>query len=426
MKRIEEAAICNHRLLRANPRDPQALSELGGMAHLRQRHLEAEHHYGEALSIDPHFKEAKLNLASLYLDTQRPEEAERLCREVLAGDPENGRARFSLAGALLAQERWPEAWPYFEVRDSLPVAPPRQARRWMGEPLEGKTLLVLGEWGIGDHIQFARYGALLKSRGAAQVIFGAPAPLKRLLARVDGIDRVTDDMTKATDADLWAPLMTLPSLFGTTPETLKDTLPQGLPYIRLKGSRPARRAKNAPLKVGIFWAGGHHDGPLDIARIDAQRSMDLSIVLPLMFAAELRERVAWTILQKDRRPDYLTDTARAAGWTDPFAEDAPSPPADLLDTAEIIAALDLVIGVDSALIHLAAGQKIPTWMIDRANHCWRWRPGREDSDWYPGMLRIFRQETLGDWGPVLARVRAALGEMAGADEKAGNTRRAAP
>jgi Flp pilus assembly protein TadD len=426
MKRIEEAAICNHRLLRVSPRDPQALSELGGMAHLRQRHLEAEHHYAEALAIDANFKEAKLNLASLYLDTQRPEDAERLCREVLASDPENGRARFSLAGALLAQERWPEAWPYFEVRDALPVAPPAQARRWMGEPLAGQTILVLGEWGIGDHIQFARYAALLKSRGAAQVIFGAPAPLRRLLARVDGIDRVTDDMTTATDADLWAPLMTLPSLFGTTPETLKDSLPQGLPYIRLQAGRPARRAKDAPLKVGIFWAGGHHDGPLDIARIDAQRSMDISTVLPLMFAAELQGRVAWTILQKDRRPDYLTDMARAAGWTDPFAEDAPAPPADLLDTAEIMAGLDLVIGVDSALIHLAAGQKIPTWMIDRGNHCWRWRPGREDSDWYPGMLRIFRQETLGVWDPVLARVRAALGEMTGLGEKVAKTRRAAP
>jgi Flp pilus assembly protein TadD len=413
MKRIEEAAICNHRLLRVSPRDLQALSELGGMAHLRQRHLEAEHHYAEALAIDPAFQEAKLNLASLYLDTQRPKEAERLCREVLAREPDHGRARFSLAGALLAQERWPEAWPYFEVRDALPVAPPPQARRWMGEPLGGKTILVLGEWGIGDHIQFARYAALLKARGAGTVMFGAPTLLTRLLQRVDGIDKVTHDMTKATEADLWAPLMTLPALFGTTPETLKESLPQGLPYIRLdRPRRPARQAKTAPLKVGIFWAGGHHDGPLDIARIDAQRSVDLTTVLPLMFAAELQGRVAWTILQKDRRPDYLTDMARTAGWTDPFAEDAPAPPADLLDTAEIIAGLDLVIGVDSALIHLAGGLNIPTWMIDRGNHCWRWRPGREDSDWYPGVLRIFRQDSLGDWAPVLARVRAALGEMA--------------
>jgi len=413
MKRIEEAAICNHRLLRVSPRDPQALSELGGMAHLRQRHLEAEHHYAEALAIDPKFQEAQLNLASLYLDTQRPEGAERLCREVLARDPGNGRARFSLAGALLAQERWPEAWPYFEVRDALPVAPPPQAQRWLGDPLKGKTIIVLGEWGIGDHIQFARYAALLKARGAAKVMFGAPTLLTRLLERVDGVDKVTHDMTQASEAALWAPLMTLPALFGTTPETLKDTLPEGLPYIRLEHPRrPARRAKDAPLKVGIFWAGGHHDGPLDIARIDAQRSLDQAQVLPLMFAAELQGRVAWTILQKDRRPDYLTDMARAAGWTDPFAEDGAAAPADMLDTAEIIARLDLVIGVDSALIHLAGALNIPTWMIDRGAHCWRWRPGREDSDWYPGVLRIFRQETLGDWEPVLARVRAALGEMA--------------
>jgi Flp pilus assembly protein TadD len=427
MKRIEEAAICNHRLLRVSPRDLQALSELGGMAHLRQRHLEAEHHYAEALAIDPTFQEAKLNLASLYLDTQRPEAAERLCREVLARAPDHGRARFSLAGALLAQERWPEAWPYFEVRDALPVAPPPQARRWMGEPLAGKAILVLGEWGIGDHIQFARYAALLKARGAGEVIFGAPRALIRLLTRIDGIDRATDDMTRATDADLWAPLMTLPSLFGTTPETLKETLPRGLPYIRLDRPRAAgRRGKGARLKVGIFWAGGHHDGPLDIARIDAQRSLELPRVLPLMLADELKDRVTWTVLQRDRRPDYLTDMARAAGWNDPFVSGAPSPPTDMLDTAEIIAGLDLVIGVDSALIHLAAGQNIPTWMIDRANHCWRWRPGREDSDWYPGVLRIFRQESLGDWEPVLTKVRMALGDLAGVGEMVGKTRRRAP
>jgi tetratricopeptide (TPR) repeat protein len=412
MKRIEEAAICNHRLLRAHPRDAKALNELGGMAHLNQRRLEAEHHYGEALAIDPNFKEAKLNLASLYLDTARPQAAERLCREVLAREPDDRRARFSLAGALLAQERWGEAWPYFAERGPLPVDPPPHARRWMGEPLEGRTLLVLGEWGIGDYIQFARYAALLKARGAARVIFGAPTLLTRLLERVDGVDKVTHDMTTAAEADLWAPLMTLPALFGTTPDTLKDSLPQGLPYIRLDRPRRPARAEDAPLRVGLFWAGGHHDGPLDLARIDAQRSLDLHQLLPLMFAGELQGCVVWTILQKDRRPDYLTDMARAAGWTDPFALGAPSLPADLLDTADIIADLDLVIGVDSALIHLAGGLNIPTWMIDRANHCWRWRPGRQDSDWYPGVLRIFRQETLGDWDPVLARVRAALGEMA--------------
>ncbi len=141
--------------------------------------------------------------------------------------------------------------------------------------------------------------------------------------------------------------------------------------------------------------------------IDARRSIPFATIQPLLTAPALKGRVGWTILQRDRRPDDLGALAQHHGWRDPFGEPAAEPPGDFLDTAVIIAGLDLVIGVDSALIHLAAGLGRPTWMLDRFDPCWRWLGDREDTDWYP-TLRIFRQRRRADWGEVLSRVQESL------------------
>jgi hypothetical protein len=351
------------------------------------------------------------------LDRARPDLSEIAAREAVELAPESPRARLALSNALLAQGRWIEAWPGYEHRLTLPIpAADFQVPRWRGEPLTGRRILVVGDQGLGDHIQFARYGALLKDQGALEVIFAVARPLARLLARIAGVDRVIEAIADAKDVDVWAPLMSLPAHFGTRPETIRATLTGGLPYISLDApQRLTPRETETPLQVGVFWAGGHETLPALLNRADGQRSLSLDQILPLLLAPELDGRVQWTLLQKDRRPSYLAELARRTGWSDPFGAKAGSAPEDLLDTASIIAGLDLVIGVDSALIHLSAALGRPTWMMDRLAHCWRWRPGATDSDWYPGVFRIFRQTRLGDWTNVLAAVRGALAARAGVD-----------
>jgi tetratricopeptide (TPR) repeat protein len=408
--RFEEAAALVGRLLAVSPDDPHGVNSLGLLAHMQDRLREAEFYYERAISLDPSSSKARINLLVLRLEIRQPQAAEELVSQIAVTDPEYRRARFCLSEALLLQGRWSEAWPHFEYRQGVPVpAAARAVPSWEGEPIVGKRFLIIGEAGLGDHIQFARYAALLKARGAARVIVTAPVALHRLLLRADGIDEVTDDPNDPRGADVRAPLMSLPLHFGTTLDTLRETLPRGLPYIHLEAEQAPSRAGAAPLRVGVFWA-GFSAWPA-LARLDFQRSMSLHQLLPLMLAPDLRDKIAWTVLQRDRRPAYLEGLVGAAGWTDPFGSRTVEAPRDLADTAQIMADLDLVIGVDSALIHLSAALGRPTWMLDRWNHCWRWRPGATDSDWYPEVLRIFRQQTAGDWAGVVAAVHDALAAL---------------
>jgi hypothetical protein len=159
--------------------------------------------------------------------------------------------------------------------------------------------------------------------------------------------------------------------------------------------------------VGIFWAGRAWSDRGDLKRVDTLRSLTFEQILPLLTAPSLKGKVRWTLLQRDRRPEDLSRFAEIEGWRDPFGLPAADQPQDFLDTAHIMAGLDLVIGVDSALIHLAAGLGRPTWMMDRLAHCWRWVGDREDSDWYP-TLRIFRQSRPEAWPEVVAKITARL------------------
>ena len=307
---------------------------------------------------------------------------------------------------LLRQGRWREAWPHYEYRlagytQSLFDRWPR----WEGQPLVGKTIVVSSEQGIGDTLQFARYVSLLRRRGAARVIFLLPPDLHRVVATIEGVDEVQEDRLQVFEADYSVFLLSLPLHFDTTPGRLAATLPAGLPVVRLPRASAPR--STTLLRVGVFWAGGVRPDQPETLAIDARRSIDFNQIAPFLLSPGLAGCVRWTVLQKHRRHESLPGIARAHGWLDPFSLANPDPPKDLYDTALIIEALDLVIGVDSALIHLAASLGKPTWMLDRADHCWRWfGPGARD--WYPGALRLFRQPSPGDWPAVIDAVRQAL------------------
>ncbi len=371
----------------------------------------AEAAYRAALEFNPKRANTLADLAYLLHHQGRHPEAETLYRRALEVAPDHARNQENFAHMLLRLGRWREAWPHFEYRlTSEDRHLFTRWPQWRGESLNGKTIIVSSEWGLGDTIQFARYVTLLRRAGAARVIFLAPANLHRLLAAVEGVDEVQEDELQAIEADYAVYLLSLPLHFDTTPETLATTLPMGLPVVR--APKPEGRDPSTRLRVGIFWAGGLRPDRPALTAIDARRSLDLSRFAPLMMSEALAGRVEWTLLQRDRRPQDLSKLAVAHGWIDPFAETNLSAPRDLYDTAVIIQGLDLVIGVDSALIHLSASLAKPTWMLDRADHCWRWT-GAAATGWYPGALRIFRQPAPGDWDPVIGEAHEALLSEAG-------------
>jgi len=451
--RMDEAETLIRRALDLSD-DPVFHGNLAVLLHNAGRLDEAESAYLRALRLDPDFGDALRNHACLLRDSERLDEAlagwdaliarhpddggahieraiilealgrrleaEAAYRHGLTLDPNHYGGRLNLALLALKSGDFAAGWRLYEARHdqtgaacSPPLAP--NCRRWDGEPLAGKTLVVYGEQGFGDQLQFVRYAQMCKRAGAARVVVVVASELVRLFAHVPDLDAVVPmGSDEPMRADYWTWMLNLPGLFGTTPDTISQTLPPGARQFHLhwlsrsEGGSTAHRG----LDVGIFWAGqgGSALLPGNGKLIDARRSLPFTIIQALLTAPALKDRVRWTILQRDRRPDDLSALARRHGWRDPFGEPSTAP-RDFLDTARIMAGLELVIGVDSALIHLAGGLGRPAWMLDRLDSCWRWVGEREDSDWYP-TLRIFRQKRRGDWGEVLARVETNLALLA--------------
>jgi hypothetical protein len=225
-----------------------------------------------------------------------------------------------------------------------------------------------------------------------------PVPLKRLIQSLDGVEEVVTGGDVLAHFDLHCPMMSLPFVFHTTVETIPAKLPYLSPDsadVALWRDRVAALADDS-LKVGLFWAGGLRASSPDLIATDRKRSVAPEIMAPLMDVPG----VQFFSLQKlgTRCPDafHLID------WMADCH--------DFADTAALIMNMDLVIGVDTAVAHLAGALGKPVWLLNRFNSCWRWLVERDDSPWYPGTLRLFCQKKMDDWNDVVMRVRDALAQ----------------
>ncbi len=411
--RYAEAEAAYRLALERDPACLPAAVNLGALLVHEVRNGEAEAVFRQATASAPASVEALCNLGLSLFNQARLGEAEPCYRRALEIRPGDARTSLNLGLLLLHQQRFAEAWPWFEARHAVmgtvwSPAPAPDASPWRGDPLAGRSILVFGEQGFGDQIQFLRFAQKLRAAGAGRVIVAVAPELESLVAGASGIDEVlTFASPGPIAAELWAPMMSLPGLMGLTPETVAGFAPPAWPQFKVQAPRRIRDL-GAPYEVGIFWAGRAWADRGDLRRVDSLRSLEFDEARALMATPALRERVRWTILQRDRRPEGLADLARARGWRDPFSGKEPGPPPqDFADVARIMTRLDLVIGVDSAFIHLAAALARPTWMMDRTFHCWRWVGAGEATPWYP-TLRIFRQTREGDWAGVIDRIAARL------------------
>ena len=384
--------------LRARPDHPGAHLGLGVAAGTLGDFPEAERHLREALRLRPDLPEAHNSLGSLQRDLGRLPEAEASLREALRLRPGYPEAWTNLGFVLLQAGRFAEGWAAHEHR--WRARPWRSRSRgfdrpaWDGGPLAGRTLLLHAEQGLGDTLQFCRYAPLIRHDGG-RVLLETPGPLRRLLAGLPGV-AVLQRGASLPPFDLHCPLMSLPHRFGTTPGTILAAVP----YLHADPADVAVwRARLGTLppgpRIGLVWAGDPG------MAADGRRSLSLEALAPLADAGGVR----FVSLQK----------GPAASQPRPPGLDLHDPTDalhDFADTAALVEALDLVIGVDTAVVHLAGALGRPVWLLNRADTCWRWLAGRDDSPWYP-TLRLFRQTSPGDWaGPVVA-VRDALLQWTG-------------
>jgi Tfp pilus assembly protein PilF len=386
------------RAIELDPRQLRTRLNLGAMLTAQRRLDEAEAIYLDALALAPESPAALSNYGMLLASAGREQEAESRYRVALALDPGYRKAAFNLAYVLLRQGRWEEGWMRLEARDWTEVLQRHIGLpRWQGEALAGKAILVGILAGHGDMIQFGRYCEQLKQLGAARVGVLCHPGLVDLFKGLRGADQAIGlDQPLPAGFDVWVPALSLPFHFHTT----VDTVPAALPYIavdpaRVEGLAPLLAAAPGELKVGLVWKGsvGFEN--------DAARSLpSLATLAPLGQV----EGVRYFSLQKGQGEDEarqgvaglpVTDLAPAIG--------------DFADTAALIEGLDLVISVDTACAHLAGALGKPCWLLLPAYLTdWRWLTGREDTPWYPGVMRLFRQRRDGDWDDVVAELVRAL------------------
>ena len=348
--------------------------------------------YRQLIAIAPDIADLHALLGTALQASGQGAQAQQSLRRAVALAPHAASTHVALGMSLLSQGDYPEGWREYEWRwQGEPGL--RHAggavTRWQGENAPGKTLLAWAEQGLGDTLQFCRLTKLARQRGL-RVRLGVPLPLRRLLADAEGLGEIIPTDHFHGDFDFHCPLLSLPLALGMAGPEIQG------PYLRADPTRQRvwhRRLQphcGTGLRVGIAWAGR------STMILDRRRSLPPSALASL---AEIGN-VHLVSLQKDgaAAPPPL----RLVDLTAAFK--------DFADTAALIANLDLVVSVDTAVAHLAAGMGKPTWLLDRFDHCWRWLAGRATSPWYPSM-RIMRQSTPGDWTAVIESLTTDLRQI---------------
>ena len=418
--RVAEAENCFRGCLRLWPDHPGAQLNLAVALQSRGRLEEAEACYREALRRGADPAQTYNNLSVVLRELGRTVESEASCREALRLRPDLADAQVNLAMVLLLTGRWPEAWPYYEARwrvgDLAASRRPFEQPLWTGaQRITGRTVLLHAEQGFGDTLQFCRYAPLLAALGARVVLEVGP-PLARLMARLDGVAQVVAQGDPLPSFDLHCPLMSLPRAFATTP----DTVPGTTPYLSAEPAQQAMwRDALAPLRgrrVGLVWAGSARAWLPHASALNRRRSMRLADMAPLAAVPGC----SFVSLQLGPMAAQLNQGAINDPPAGLVVHDVAEYLHDFTDTAALVANLDLVIAVDTAVAHLAGALGRPVWLLNRFDTCWRWLLGRDDSPWYPS-LRLFRQPGPGDpgqrdpgrgeWASVMQHVVEALGGL---------------
>jgi tetratricopeptide (TPR) repeat protein len=363
------------------------------------RGAEAAEGFARTVTLAPGHVRAHANLGVALKEEGRMDEAIESLRTAIALDPAYADGHWNLSLALLLNGQFEEGWREYEWRRQIPEIGVRSfdAPAWDGKPLNGKTLLIHAEQGLGDTLQFIRYARLAKDKGGT-VVFECPAPLMKIAASAPGIDRLIARGDAPAPFDIEIPLISLPAVLGSSAETNPAQLPYLAPDAALAAAWGERLGGGGGggFNIGIAWQGNPS------YKADGRRSIPLAHFAALTGIGGTR----FISLQKGHGAEQLLGFAGGEAITDPGA-DFDGTNGAFMDSAAVIANLDLVITSDSAIAHLAGALGRETWMALPRIPDWRWGLEGETTPWYPTM-RLFRQRSAGDWDEVFARLAEAL------------------
>ena len=399
---IDEALAHFDAVLAKNPDHVGALVNRGNTLLRFNQPLKAIASYDDALARMPGHPQILTNRGHALRRLDRPIEALAGFEAAIAAKSDFPEAHFEAAMTRLSLGDFEAGWKAYEWRWRTGAFAaqrrPFQAPFWLGQaPVAGKTVLLHAEQGFGDTIQFIRYAPLLAGRGA-RVVCEVQPELQPLLAYLQNAHDITV-MAKGEPLpafDLHCPLLSLPLAFGTLPATI----PAAVPYLAAPGARLAEWGDRLPPggpRVGFVWSGqpSHKN--------DANRSIPLQRLAGL-FENPLARCFSLQSHMREADRDVLRGLPNLVHLGDSFR--------DFADTAAVIALLDVVVSVDTAVAHLAGAMGKPVIVLLPYAADFRWLRGRDDSPWYPS-ARLFRQPAFGDWDSVIGRLHDEWRQLAG-------------
>ena len=394
----DAARAAYRRALEISPGLAVVANNLGGLARDDADWDDALAHFDRALAANPDFAAARANRATALMNLGRLDEAETELTEALVRQPDLAEAHWTQGVLALMRGDFTRGWAGYERRWEMErISTPRRRfdqPLWQGhEPVEGRSILVQWEQGLGDTIQFSRYVPLLAARGA-RVLFAPQPKLRRLFGGMPGGQQLVELGQPDLISDCHVPLLSLPRAMGTRVETV----PADIPYLAPDpdvADRWRQRIGGEGFRIGLCWSGSARSG-------GATRFFPLAALEGIAAIPGVR----LISLQVGEGLDQLA-MLPAPMQVETLGGDFDAGPDAFVDSAAAIAACDLVISGDTALAHLAGALGARTWVALRDIPDWRWMLGRSDSPWYPTM-RLFRQPHRGDWTSVFATMETEL------------------
>ncbi|WP_298884759.1 tetratricopeptide repeat-containing glycosyltransferase family protein, partial [uncultured Bradyrhizobium sp.] len=397
LKRDDEAIEDCRRAIELDPQNADTLSNLGTLLRRQNRLEEALSFYDRSLKTNPTAGRTLFDRANVLADLGRLDEAMSAYQRSATLGPEHARSAWNLSLLQMLTGDFERGWKGREARWDVPSLmkgyPPFVGPRLPGiESVAGKTVLVCADEGLGDAIQFVRYVPMLAARGA-NVVLIVQDTLCPLLSGLEGVSQCLPGSSGARipPFDFHCPLASLPLLFETRLETIPSAA-RYLPRVPLERMQVWEdRLGHGQLRVGLTWSG------------NPEHSNDHNRTMPFrMFTKLLDANATFVSLQKEIRS---TDASAFCERTDIF--DAAPHLTDFSETAALVSCLDLIISVDTSVVHLAGALGKPTWVLLPRAPDYRWLLDRDDSPWYP-TVRLFRQNDSRNYEGVIDRVREAL------------------
>ena len=413
LARMDEALASYDKALVLNPKHAGVFCNRGIVLRELRRPQEALASYDKALALKPDYAEVYNNRGVVLHECMRLDEALASFDKAIAAKPDYAKAHCNKAYLLLLKGEFDQGWELLEWRFKG-ITPQFARPHWLGaEPLDGKTILLHADEGLGDTIQFSRYATSVSELGA-KVILEVQKPLAGLLKGLEGVTTVIERGQPRPAFDYHCPLQSLPFALRKT----VHGIPHPTPYLHADEAKVRdwgiRIGSGPKLKVGIVWSGGLRPDKPEWRVINESRNIPLDVFCQALNTVDAE----FFSLQKGDQAEAEMALHQQDYWPRGNFHNLMGDVSDFSDTAAIIANLDVVVTVCTSIAHLSGALGKRTWILSKFDADWRWQVARDDSPWYHS-VKLYRQAQDRLWEPVLQCAAADLTRLAARSTKTG-------